>query len=809
MKARHGCRAFFFLMRRLLLPAAAVLVAAALIAASIRIQPAGTARVVRSAYGVSVHAARIAFVSPFGASCIAPRRGDQLFFQRELQLPVDGGDVLDVTVNFAYDPPAQITAAGTFPEGDWCGALEKFVDQSARAAGHKITSAALNDPRSAETLISEQLQQSLTAAGVRTSSVSARLALPPEWQRTRPVPEVAAATTAAPPVIFVGLDGADWELLDDYMARGLMPNLARLVREGSSGTLETEHPPLSPLVWTTMMTGVSPLEHQILDFTHFNPSTGEKEPITSYERAVPAIWNMSTFGGKRVAVFGLWATYPAEPVHGLLVSDRLFTFLYSESEPPRGVVYPPSRESWARGAVGAAEKAIDANALREFLPGLTDAEADEIAKEENPYSKPPSALRRILIETEVYRRLATDFFAGPLPDLSIVYLQGTDSIGHIFAPFAPPKQPEVTQADYDRYHEIPEHYFKHIDDLLGQFIAIANKNHARLFLASDHGFRWKEGRPVTLSSFATATAAKWHRNEGMFLAWGPGIASTNGLTLRGGVRQTCGTLLALGGLPADSHAQGPPLIRLGGTSPSGGTPAVMDYRRWFKPLPPVVENRAASKESSEEIAKLRALGYIGSGEATSRPAGHASTRTAGSYNNAGLVLKHENRIAESIAAFSEAMKIDPNLSSAAWNLSDLLFSRNENLRQSDELLLRALQNGLPEAPTYVISRAIKYQRDGHADWSLSLLEGAVSRKPDDAELRMFRGRYRIELKDCKGALEDFVAVEGIKPNDPIAFASAGLAQVCLGETTAARASFERSLAIDPNQPQLRRFLQER
>ena len=139
-------------------------------------------------------------------------------------------------------------------------------------------------------------------------------------------------------MIFLGLDGADWQLLDSYVRDGNMPNLARLVAEGTSGTLETLHPALSPLIWTSMMTGVDPLTHGILDFTRYRPGTNTKEPITSDERRVPAIWNMAGWAGRTVAVFGLWATYPAEPVNGLMVSDRLFTFLFKEAQPPEGVV---------------------------------------------------------------------------------------------------------------------------------------------------------------------------------------------------------------------------------------------------------------------------------------------------------------------------------------------------------------------------------------------------------------------------------------------------------------------------------------
>src|SRR5881392_300352 len=119
-----------------------------------------------------------------------------------------------------------------------------------------------------------------------------------------------------PRVIFVGLDGADWQMLD----RLALPNLTSLARAGDKRVLLTQHPPLSPLVWTTMMTGVSPLEHRILDFTRFDPVTRAREPITSDERAVPAIWNMVSARGKKVGVFGLWATDPPESVNGIIVS---------------------------------------------------------------------------------------------------------------------------------------------------------------------------------------------------------------------------------------------------------------------------------------------------------------------------------------------------------------------------------------------------------------------------------------------------------------------------------------------------------
>jgi type I phosphodiesterase/nucleotide pyrophosphatase len=307
-------------------------------------------------------------------------------------------------------------------------------------------------------------------------------------------PQIASQATSGKRVIFIGLDGADWSLLDQYVSRGVMPTLAKLVSEGSSGTVKTISPPLSPLIWTTMMTGVSPLEHRILDFLRVNPTSQQREPITSDERKVPAVWNMATAGGKKVGALGYWATYPAESVNGLMVSDRLFTFLFSETSPPPGVVHPASMESWARDGLKRAQDDVGYEAVKAILPWLTEAEYAQAVAVTDPYAHPVSALRRILIETKVYDELGRDWYSRENPDVLLLYIQGTDSIGHVFAPYAPPRQSSVSEADYNHYKDVAERYFALIDQLLARYVALAQKTGSTIMLASDHGFLWGEGR---------------------------------------------------------------------------------------------------------------------------------------------------------------------------------------------------------------------------------------------------------------------------------------------------------------------------
>ncbi len=613
--------------------------------------------------------------------------------------------------------------------------------------------------------------------------------------------EVARAARPGSKVILLGLDGADWSLLDDYLERGAMPNLGALVREGRGGVLWSLHPPLSPLVWTTMMTGVSPLEHEILDFARFHPQSGVKEPITSDERKVPAVWNMATYGGRSVAVLGMWATYPAEPVNGLLVSDRLFTFLYQEDEPPPGAVHPPEREAWAREALRHAEAEVGFEEVAAYLPWLERSEYEEHRRAANPYAHPVSALRRILIETRLYHDLAMDILRGEAPDLTVVYFQGTDTIGHVFAPFAPPRQEEIAPADFERYQRVPELYFRYVDHLLGEYRERARATGSVLMLVSDHGFKWHEGRPTHLSSFAGPTAAKWHLLSGVYLLWGAGIEAEAGHPGKGKVGQVCATLLDLLGLPPGRRLAGPPLA-----APSEPERPAVDYRSHYRAVASVAADADVARR---ELEKLQALGYLGSGEAEQRAGGNGGSRstwTASAFNNAGLILQADGRPQEAIAAFEQAMRVDPSLASALWNLSDILFDDERDLDRSDELLVKAFANGLPEGKQYLIGRAIGYQRDGRIERSERLLAGGVEARPDDAELLLFRGRYRIEAGDCSGALDDFRRASEIEPDNPAASASAGLAHLCLGDRAAAARAFRRSLALEPDQPRLREYL---
>ena len=119
------------------------------------------------------------------------------------------------------------------------------------------------------------------------------------------------------------------------------------------------------------------------------------------------------------------------------------------------------------------------DALHAYLPWLTPEDYEKAASDPDLYAKPVNALRRILVETRAYQALATSWLAREKPDLAVVYFQGTDTLGYVFAPWAPPRQDAVKPQDFERYSRVPELYFAEIDRMLGEIRKIAQARRRR------------------------------------------------------------------------------------------------------------------------------------------------------------------------------------------------------------------------------------------------------------------------------------------------------------------------------------------
>src|SRR5438477_5928489 len=123
-------------------------------------------------------------------------------------------------------------------------------------------------------------------------------------------------------LLLVGWDAADWKVIHPLLAKGEMPNLAALIRDGVHGNLATIVPPLSPMLWTSIATGKRPFKHGIHGFAEPTQDGQGIQPVTNLSRKCKAIWNILNQHGLRSTVIGWWPSHPAEPLNGVTVSDH-------------------------------------------------------------------------------------------------------------------------------------------------------------------------------------------------------------------------------------------------------------------------------------------------------------------------------------------------------------------------------------------------------------------------------------------------------------------------------------------------------
>jgi len=603
---------------------------------------------------------------------------------------------------------------------------------------------------------------------------------------------------SAPAVIWLGLDGLDWEILDRLSAAGKMPNWTRLVSTGWSTKIASFMPVLSPVVWTTVATGTAPDVHRILDFQEVDPKTGQKVPISGRSRRIPAVWNLASSAGKKVGVVGWWATHPAEEVNGFFISDHASPILY-EKLPLSGVAFPSSLESGV-GQTVARESRIGAAELAKFVD-VPAAEIDQALASGKGMENPIVALSRIVAATRVYQRAARELYDRNHPDLLMLYVEGTDEIGHVFAPSAPPRLACTPEEDVRRYGRAADEYYALVDRLIGQWMRRAEEDGATLLVSSDHGFKWGADRPCERSSLNWSTAAYWHRLDGVLAAWGarvqPGKGKDASSTPKPTMFDMAPTVLALLGVAPDRRMPGHPIAAA--FRGVRGMPPRDEFSR-------IAVRRVAAEEMSpaqanEYAKKLLALGYLSGSEARplAAPGGAEPGMTEGAWNNLGV---YERETAKDLraarAAFEKALALRPDYHSPMFNLAVLARTEGKD-REAEDWLFRSLKAGHADPPGTVRQWMAEYERLGRTPSARAIADRALKELPGDESLALEIALERFRSRDCEGASEALGRFES-GTRETKTLNALGLFDVCQGKREEASRLFERSLALDANQP---------
>ena len=646
----------------------------------------------------------------------------------------------------------------------------------------------------------------------------------------------AGATPRPRRIVLVGLDSYTWRIADPLMRQGKMPHLKAIVDGGARANLRTITPILSPVIWTSIATGMKPSKHGIVDFVVSARDTGALVPVTSAMRRVPALWNI--LGRQEVACDAVawWASWPAEPVLGRIVSDRVAFQLFEQAqqdwksadpEKARGKTSPADLFPAILPMIKAPSEIRDeevapylgtARAVSKRLPdGLTPEQADRIRQ-----------FRTVLAAGQTYHAIARHLLQHPAvpagaASVSLFYYEGPDTTSHLFMRDRPPLLPGVKPEDAALFGAMVDRYYETQDRYLGEIVRDAGED-ATILVVSDHGFKSESDRPIDSDPrIDRGRAAEWHSPVGVLAIAGPDVRRGADIGAAS-ILDIAPTILALLGLPAARDMDGQPLTEAFTPEFQRAHP-VSWIDTYGGARPEDDESLVASAGDAELVEKLRSIGYIGDERLTAQ-------------NNRGLIALDEGDVDGAIAHFEGALakgagtaEVRLNLARAFVQKGDLVRARQvttDLLREDPRakmaevtLAIVGIKEGkLPEAEAG-LRRALAIdpnlqlahtklgevlQKQGRDDEALAQFERSVAISPLSPIEHNHIGnlhRRHGRLPQAMQAYQDAIRAD---PRYAGAYNNLGLCLQEQGKLGEAEALYAKALAIRPENPVLRNSL---
>ena len=123
-------------------------------------------------------------------------------------------------------------------------------------------------------------------------------------------------------LVVIGLDSADFDLIQKWVHEGHLPTIAGLMESGSWGTLRSTANVGSASVWPSFFSGVSPAKHCGLGRRRLKSGTYR----IIHDRNARVIkrdpfWLQLSQAGKRIAVLDVPRTYPSDGFNGIQLVD--------------------------------------------------------------------------------------------------------------------------------------------------------------------------------------------------------------------------------------------------------------------------------------------------------------------------------------------------------------------------------------------------------------------------------------------------------------------------------------------------------
>ncbi len=260
--------------------------------------------------------------------------------------------------------------------------------------------------------------------------------------------------------LVIGWDGGSFNVLDQMLKKGIMPNLEELIQAGVRADFMSTVPPITAPAWTSFRTGKSPGNHGVFGFFMPPDESLDMKKIRRNNAAnikSYAFWNILNLNGKKSCIIDMPLTDPVEKLDGIMISGMM-------TRGKRGVLGYPD------GII----KELTEIFPNHFYKTLTDG-IDVSA----------AFLDQLIVSLEWKKEMDLYLMGKYQWDCFVTVFSVVDLLQHYFWKFI--------DSGSKRYHkdskisEKIEQFFNILDGILGQYLEQVGKNDS-VYIVSDHGF---------------------------------------------------------------------------------------------------------------------------------------------------------------------------------------------------------------------------------------------------------------------------------------------------------------------------------
>jgi arylsulfatase A-like enzyme len=265
-----------------------------------------------------------------------------------------------------------------------------------------------------------------------------------------------------------------------------------------------------------------------------------REPNGAASLRSRPLWSILADSGVAVGIVRWPLTYPAQPVHGFVLTDRFHDLIGSVLELDAGAAYPPDAVPVARSAF------VDEIERPESLTTIEGAPAP-------PESGPEASAGA---RDRLYSRAMHDLKSKWPVQVSALRYQGIDTVGHYNLRYTLPRAlGDVSEDERRRRLQVIDHYYGYIDSEIGHALASLAAGDL-LLVVSGFGMQQPSAAKYLLGRVLGDPMSGTHERapDGFLLAYGTAVEP--GRRQRGSIVDVAPTVLYFLGLPVGRDMDG-------------------------------------------------------------------------------------------------------------------------------------------------------------------------------------------------------------------------------------------------------------